>query len=128
MVDSVSVAVGGEVAAGGHGGLSVGEAGGGEVAAGVTGVVVVDESGGEREQPERDADADAGDGAAAVAFERQLALAGPEHRLDPLTEGSEGAVAALFVATVGAQQASAEAGHVVLELLAREALVGDDGV
>src|SRR3954449_8876353 len=110
MVDSESVAVGGEVAAW------------------LTDVVVVDESGGEGEQSERDADADAGDGAAAVAFEGQLALAGPKPRLDPLADGAERAVAAIFVAAIGAQKAGAEAGNVVLELLAREALVGDHGV
>src|SRR5688572_2931784 len=110
MVDSESVAVGCEVPAW------------------VTDVVVVDESGGEGQQPERDADADAGDCAATVAFERELALAGPEHRLDPLTDGAQRAVAARFVLAVGSQQAAAETGHVLLELLAREALIGDDGV
>src|ERR671922_216091 len=110
MVDSESVAVGGEVAAW------------------VPDVVVVDEPCGESEQPERDADADAGDGPAAVAFERQLALAGPKHRLDPLTDRAERAVAARLVLAVGPQQAGAEAGDVLLELLAREALVGDDGI
>src|SRR5919109_3569068 len=92
MVDSESVAVGGEVAAW------------------VPDVVVVDEPCGESEQPERDADADAGDGPAAVAFERQLALAGPKHRLDPLTDRAERAVAARLVLAGGPQQAGAQAG------------------
>ena len=76
MVDSLSVAVGGEVAAG------------------VTDLLVVDEPRGEREQAQCDAHADAFDGAAAVAFERELALTGPEHRLDPLADRAERAVAA----------------------------------
>src|SRR5919197_2551860 len=110
MVDSESVAVGGEMAAW------------------VTDVVVVDESGGEGEQPEGHADAHAGNGAAAVAFERELAFAGPEHGFDPLADRAERAVAAIFVAAIGAQKAGAAAGDVALELLTREALVGDDGV
>src|SRR4051794_21349813 len=56
MVDSVSVAVGGEVAPG------------------VTDVVVLDESGGEGQESERDAGAEAFDGAAAVVFEGSWAL------------------------------------------------------
>src|SRR5215211_9092608 len=110
MVDSESVAVGGEVAAW------------------VTDVVVVDEAGGEGEQSQGDADADAGDGASAVAFEGELALAGPKHRLDPLADRAQRPVAAIFVAAVGAQEARTNAGHVGLEFIAREALVGDDGV
>src|SRR4051794_25162606 len=110
MVDSESVSVGGEVAAW------------------VTDVVVVDEAGGEGQQPQGDTDADAGDGSAAVAFERELALAGPDDRFDPLADGTKGAVAARLVLAVGPQKARAGAGHVSLELLAREALVGDDGV
>src|SRR6266508_6309349 len=102
MVDSESVAVGGEVAAW------------------VTDVVVVDESGGERQEPERDAGADAGQGAGAVGFEGELALAGPDDRLDPLAHRPEGAVTVGFVAAVGAQEAGAEGGHDLLELLAGE--------
>src|SRR4051812_48255068 len=75
MVDSVSVSVGGEVAAG------------------VTDVVVVDESGGEREQAQRDEGAEAFDGACAVVFEGELALARPEPRFDPLAHGAERSVA-----------------------------------
>src|SRR3954467_7543782 len=101
MVDSESVAVGGEVAAW------------------LTDVVVVDESGGEGEQSERDADADAGDGAAAVAFEGQLALAGPKHRLDPLADGAQRAVAAIFVAAIGAQKAGVYGGKLGLLRLVR---------
>jgi hypothetical protein len=101
---------------------------GGEVASWLADVVVVDESGGDGEQPERDTDADSCDGAAAVAFERELALAGPEHGLDPLADGTERAGAAIFITAVGAQKAGAEAGQMLLELLAGEALVGDYGV
>src|SRR3954447_1227133 len=103
MVDSKSVAVSGEVAAW------------------VTDVVVVDESGGEGEQPQCDADADAGHGAAAVVFERELVLAGPDDRFDPLADGTERAVATRLVVAVGPQEAGAEAGHVRLERFACEA-------
>ncbi len=57
MVDSVSVSVGGEVAAG------------------VSDSLVVGEAGCEREQSERDAAGEAGEGAGAVAFEAELAFA-----------------------------------------------------
>src|SRR5215211_1644678 len=75
MVDSVSVAVGGEVAAW------------------ITDVVVVQDAGGEGEQAQRDADADAAQGSSAVGVEGELALAGPDDRFDPLADGPEGAVA-----------------------------------
>src|SRR5579875_1033825 len=110
MVDSESVAVGGEVAAW------------------VTDLLVVDESRGEGQEPERDADADAGDGAAAVALERELAFAGPKRRFDPLPDRAQRPVAARFVFAVRTQKAGAEAGHDVFELLAGEAFVSDDGV
>src|SRR6266511_1859516 len=102
MLDSESVAVGGEVAAG------------------VTDVVVVDEAGGERQEPERDAGADAGQGAGAVLFEGELALAGPDDRFDALADRAEGAVAVGFVFAVGAQEVRAEGGHDLFELLAGE--------
>src|SRR5665648_549359 len=110
MVDSVLVAVGGEVAAW------------------VTDLLVVDEAGGEGEKSERDADADALDGAGSVVFEGELAFAGPKHRLDPLTQRAEGAVAAGFVFAVGAQEARAQAGHDLFEFFAGEAFVGQHGV
>src|SRR5579859_5579372 len=102
MVDSESVAVGGEVAAW------------------ITDVLVVDESSGEGEHSERDTDADAWDGAAAVAFECELAFAGPEGRLDPLADRPERAVAAWFVFAVRAQESRSEASHDLFELLAGE--------
>src|SRR4051794_31665696 len=98
MVDSVSVAVGREVAPW------------------VTDVVVVDEAGGEGEQPKRDAGAEALDRAAAVGFEGELTLAGPEHRFDPLADRAQRSVAARFVLAVGAQEVRAKRGHVLLEV------------
>src|SRR2546422_5285073 len=100
MVDSFSVAVSGEVPAG------------------VTDVVVVDQAGGESQQPQRDAGADPPEGASAVGFEGELALAGPKHRLDPLAHGAQGAVAAGLVGAVGGREAGAGGGHVLLELRA----------
>src|SRR3990172_874563 len=105
MVDSESVAVGGEVSPV------------------VADVVVVDEAGGEGQESERDACADAWEGAPAVAFEGELPFAGPEDRLDPLAHRVEGPVSAGFVLAVGAQEAGAGRGHGLFELLAREALV-----
>src|SRR3954453_6086899 len=102
MVDSVSVAVGGEVAAW------------------VTDVVVVDESGGEGEESERDAGAEALGRASAVGFECELAFASPEHRFDPLAHGPERAVAAGLVLAIGPQEARAERGHVGFEVGAGE--------
>src|SRR3954449_10631239 len=110
MVDSVSVAVGGEVAAW------------------VTDVVVVDESGGEGEESERDAGAEALGGASAVVFEGELALTGPEHRFDPLAHGAERSMAAGLVLAIRPEEARAECGHVLLEVGAGEAFVGHDGV
>src|SRR3954469_7206536 len=110
MVDSVSVAVGGEVAAW------------------VTDVVVLDESGGEGQGSGRDAGAEALGGASAVVFEGELALAGPEHRFDPLAHAAERSVAAGFVLAVGSEKARAERGHVRLEVGAGEAFVGHDRV
>src|ERR1700730_5520489 len=110
MVDSESVAVGGEVAAW------------------VTDCLVVDEAGCECEQPECDADAQSGDGAAAVAFEGELAFAGPDRRLDPWGDRSERAVASPLVFSIRSQEPCAVAGHELFELLAGEALVGEHGV
>src|SRR6266487_6116763 len=110
MVDSQSVAVGGEVAAG------------------VTDVVVVPQAGGEGEQAQRDAGADAGQCSPAVGFEGELALAGPKDGLDPLAHRYERAVASRLILAVGPEEVRAERGHGVLELIAGEALVGHDGV
>src|SRR5215210_7554950 len=110
MVDSVSVAVGGELAAW------------------VTDVVVVPEGGCEGEQSESDACAEAGQGAGAVAFESKLAFAGGEDRFDPLAQGAELAETDGFVLAVGAQEVGAAIGHERLELAPGEALVRDDGI
>src|SRR5512144_2393519 len=110
MVDSQSVAIGGEVAAW------------------VTDLLVVHEAGGEGEKSERDAHADSRQRASAVGFERELAFAGPKDRFDPLAHRSERAVATRLVGAVGAQEARTEPGHDLLELLAGEALVGEHGV
>ncbi len=71
------------------------------MAAGVSDSLVVGEAGCEREQSERDAAGEAGEGAGAVAFEAELAFAGPEHRSDPLSDGAEAAEAARLVLAVG---------------------------
>jgi hypothetical protein len=54
-------------------------------------------------------------GPAAVAFQAELALEGVEHRLDPLPDPAEVAVAGAFVASVRAQQGDPEGGDLVLE-------------
>ena len=86
MVDSVSVGIGGEVAAG------------------VADLPVVPEAGGEGEQTHADAHAQAWEGASAVALEPELALAGPEDRFDALADEPARVVARWFVAAVGTQQ------------------------
>src|SRR5918996_5054418 len=77
---------------------------GGEVAAGVADLPVVPEAGGEGEQAHPDAGAEAGQGAGAVAFEPELALAGPEDRFDALADVPERAEAGLLVAAGGGPQ------------------------
>src|SRR3954464_13582136 len=90
MVDSVSVAVGGEVAAGG------------------TDVVVVDEACGEREEAQRDAGAQPFDRPSTVGFEGELAFAGPEHRFDPLAHGAERSMTRRLVLAVVPEDRSEE--------------------
>jgi hypothetical protein len=67
-------------------------------------------------------------GACAVAFEREWAFAGPEHRLDPLAHRAERPGARSSVAAVRAQEVGVQAGHERFELFAGEALVSQDGV
>ena len=86
---------------------------------------VVEDGGGEGEQAAGDAADEAGEGAAAVAFERELVFERVEGRFDPLADAAERAEAWLFVFAVGAQQPAAERGDVLLELGAGEAFVGD---
>src|SRR5918992_4256245 len=99
---------------------------GGEVPAWLADLPVLPEARGEREQAQGDADAETGEGAGAVAFEAELAFAGPEHRFDALADEPERAVAWLLVAAVGAQEPRSLLGDEALEVLAREALVGDE--
>src|SRR4051812_34703871 len=108
MVDSVSVVVGREVAAG------------------FADEPVVPTAGCEREQALRDARDETGDGAGAVAFERELAFGRFEDRFDPLADGAERAEAWPLVFAVGTQQLRAEGGDELLELFTGKAFVGDD--
>src|SRR3990170_1807713 len=108
MSDSVSVVVGGEAAAG------------------LAGLPVVPDADGECEDALADACPDAGWGAAAVAFERELAFDRVDDRFDPLADAAEGAVAGLFVAAVGAQEGARERGDDLFELFAGEAFVAYD--
>src|SRR5436190_228836 len=100
MVDSDSVVVGCEVAAGG------------------AGLPVVPAAGGECEQPLGDAGDESLQGAGAVSLERELAFGRLDDRFDPLADAAERAEARLFVFAVGAQQLRAEAGDQLLEFLA----------
>jgi hypothetical protein len=70
----------------------------------------VPDRGGQGEQALSDAGADALAGPAAVAFEPELAFEGVEHRLDPLPEPAEVAVAGAFVASVRTQHADSQRG------------------
>src|SRR3954454_25398841 len=101
---------------------------GGEGSCWLVGEVVVPDPRSECEQSEPDAGAEAGEGAGAVAFEAELAFAGPKGRFDPLADLAEAAVAVRFVAAVGAQKRRAGARHELLELGAGEVLVGDHDV
>ncbi len=77
---------------------------GDEMAAWVADVPVVPEAGGEREQALRDAGDEALQGASAVAFDRELVLAGVDDRLDPLSDAAERTEATWFVAAVGTHE------------------------
>src|SRR5205823_6724223 len=98
----------------------------GESAAGVAGLPVVPDTGGEGEHSWADACPDAGDGAAAVSFERELAFAGVDDGLDPLTDAAERAETWCLIAAVGTDEAGGEATGDLLEFLAGEAFVGDE--
>src|SRR5512134_2145692 len=98
MVDSQSVTVGREAAAR------------------FTDLPVVPEAGGEGEQPHPDPSAKAGQGAGPVTLQAELALAGPEHRLDPLADRAQRSEAGFLVLAVGAQEGGAPIGHPLLEL------------
>src|SRR3990170_3349302 len=107
MVDSVSVVVADERACGV-----------------VADAMVVPDAGGEGEEPLSDAGSETGEGAGAVSFERELVLAAPDDRFDPLADAAEVAVPLGLVAAVGAQQAAAQLEAELLELGAGEAFVG----
>src|SRR5215470_18539484 len=95
---------------------------------GLAGGPVVPDGGGQGEQPLGDAGVDAGGGAAAVAFQVELAFEGVVDRLDPLADPADGPVAGRLVAAVGPDQVQPEvAGDQVLEVLLGEALVADEG-
>src|SRR5512138_1756822 len=97
-----------------------------EAAAGLAGLPVVPDADCEREHALADACPDAVEGAAAVAFERELSFGGVDDRLDPLADAAERAVAGSLAAAVGAQEGAGQRGRDLLELLAGEAFVADD--
>src|SRR5262245_41087660 len=107
MSDSVSVVVGREAAAG------------------LAELPVVPDADREGEHALADACPDAVEGAAAVAFERELSFGCVDDRFDPLADAAERAVAGLFVAAVGSEQSGRERADDLLELLAGEAFVAD---
>src|SRR5690349_5427111 len=75
-----------------------------------------------------DAGIDAFAGAAAVAFEVELAFEGVVDRFDPLADPADRSVAGRLVAAVRADQVQPVAGgEQVLELAPGEALVADEG-
>src|SRR6476620_5689254 len=91
---------------------------GGEGSCWLVGEVVVPDPGGQREQSQADAGAESGQGAGAVAFEAELAFAGPDGRFDPLAHSAEAAVATRFVVAVGKQEGRARLGHQGFEVCA----------
>src|SRR6266508_4478237 len=68
---------------------------------------------------------DAGGGSSAVGFEGELAFQGLVDRLDPLADAAEVAVGVGLVLAVRTQQGQPQRLGEVLELLAGEALVGE---
>src|SRR5215210_8441098 len=85
-------------------------------------VVEVD-AGGQRKQALRDAGAEVSERAGAVAFEAEEVFAGPEDRLDPLSDRRQMQLGVGFVGAGGAQQGAAELGDCVGELAAGVAFV-----
>ena len=80
------------------------------------------------EQTQADPRTEAREGSGTMALEAELTLAGLKDRLDPLAHRPARSEAPGLVLSIGTQEASAQRGDELLELLAREALVGDDGV
>src|SRR3990170_1691006 len=117
MTDSVwigSVVIGGEVAAGCV------------ELAGFPELPVVPDTGRESEDALADACPDAVGGVPAVLFEGELSLERVVDRFDPLADPAERAEALALARAVGANELGVEAGDGVLELVAGEALVGDE--
>jgi hypothetical protein len=82
--------------------------------------------GGQREEPLRDPDIDTSKGASPVAFQPKLVLEGVEGALDPLAPATQRPVPVRLIGPVRPQQARAIAADQLLEILAGEALVGQD--
>src|SRR5215218_5848385 len=105
---------------------------GGEVASGCVELAdfpklpVVPDAGREREDALADARPDTVGCVPAVLFERELALERVVDRLDPLADPAERPEALALALAVGADELRVEAGDDLLELVAGEALVGDD--
>src|SRR5215469_10163246 len=88
---------------------------------------VVPDGGGHGQQPLGDAGIDACGGAAAVAFEVELAFEGVVDRLDPLADPADRPVPWCLVAAVGPDQVQPVAGgDQVFEVPPGESLVADE--
>src|SRR5664279_3790041 len=94
-------------------------------AAGTTELVVEHDGGGQGGEPGAQADAKVVQGSGAVSFEGEDVLAGPEDRLDPLSDRREMRAVAFLVFAAGAQDRRVELGELGLEVLAAEVLVAD---
>ena len=101
---------------------------GGEVAAGLADVLVVPEAGGEGEQALSDAGHEAGHRDGAVVLDGELAFEGVEHGLDPLADRAERPETRGLVFAVRAHEDRAELVHELFEVAAGEAFVGDHGL
>jgi hypothetical protein len=101
---------------------------GGVVAAGLADVPVVPEAGGGGGRRRPNSGAEAREGGGAVALVSGLALAGPEGRFDGLAGESRRAGAGLLVAPVGTREGRSLVCDEAVEVVAREALVGDQRV
>src|SRR5581483_450366 len=101
---------------------------GAEMTPRLTDLAVMPEPRGEGEQAQGDPGTEAGQGASAVALQPELALAGPEHRLDPLADPPQRAEAGSLVLAVRPEEGGSAEPHELLELPPGEALVRDHGV
>src|SRR4051794_41278543 len=82
-----------------------------EGTAGSSELVVEGDRGGQAAESGEDPFAQSGEGAGAVAFERQEVLAGPEDRLDALTDRRQMRTAAGLVAATRAHDRGVTLGH-----------------